>query len=93
MPLFCDLRKSLDLALQLEKMLQISLAVLGTMLKKEPALADDFTVLIAEFYNQYVGQMAHLQMMIQGLTEEIKIFGEKGMEKQLVFMEEEDDGS
>ena len=93
MPILCDLRKSLDLALQLEKMLQISLAVLGTMIRDEPDLSDDFTFLVAQLYNQDVGQMGYLQIMIQGLTEEIKIFGEKGMEKQLVFTEEEDDGS
>ena len=86
-----DLRKSLDTALQLDHLLRVKLGVMGAVINTEPALEDALVVFIAEVYNQTVAQIAGLALQIENITEQLKLFGEVGFEKELEFQPEESD--
>lgn len=90
-----NLRKSLDQAMRVKKLLRIKFKVLTKMLEEDPDLCDELIVLLAELANQTSFQAAALHATTENIIAEMSIFGDEGPEKELgyrvVEREEEDE--
>jgi len=90
-----NLRKSLDQTIAVERLLKIKFKVLTKILAEEQDLSDELIVLLAEFCNHTTAERNALFAVQQNIVEEMKIFGDEGLEKELEFrlyeQEEEDD--
>lgn len=84
-----NLRKSLDEALNIEKLLKIKTQVLGNILLTESDLEDALVLFIAHAINRTTEEREQLNVWIKSIIEQIDLFGEVGFEKELAFVPEE----
>ena len=84
-----NLRRTLDIAIGVDKLLRIKLKVLADILVKENQLADEMVVLLAEICNATNVELDELHKLVEGIAQDIKIFGEQGVEKSLRVQEDD----
>lgn len=77
-----DLRKSLDLAVQTQKMLRLGLQIVTKRLEHEPSLEDSLVVYLAEWCNTTIRQLKEVDAIIELIVEQLRIFGDDGLEKE-----------
>lgn len=78
-----DLRKSLDVALKVEQLFTVELKAINATLEAELALEDSLVVYLAEIYNQTIANIEGLKIQVINITEQMRLFGEEGLEKEL----------
>lgn len=87
----CNLRKSLDQALGIKKMIAINFGVVTELLATEQDLSDELIVFLAEYSNYNAAGMAGLDLVIVNIIEELRVFGDAGYEKELKYTPNEEE--
>jgi len=87
-----NLRKSLDTALLVEKVLTIGIKYMAKVLETTPELSDEVVVAIAEMCNAMQECLSHFQKKtIPDIQEMMTIWGDEGPEKEFEVQVEEVD--